>query len=155
MRAVTQILGLSVLVILMAGLGLLTPAAAQTDAAMSPSAPESVFTIDLNRLEQVDRGCRIDLVIANTHESDVTRFEVDWVFFDEDGVISNRTALELAPLMAGRTAVKQFVIEGLDCTAIDSALINGMNGCETADGPVEGCLALVGAMSRSGVTLRR
>ena len=34
-------------------------------------APQSAeIAIDLNRLEQLDRGCRIDLVISNNHNSD-------------------------------------------------------------------------------------
>ena len=147
------------LALFVAGAALGVPALAQSDAAepdsAAPAVEEAVITIDLNRLEQIDRGCRIDLVITNAHTSDVARFEVDWVFFDQDGVISNRTALELAPLSADRTAVKQFVVGGLDCTAINSALINSVSRCETAEGPIEGCQSLVNATSRGGVTLRR
>ena len=83
--------GTAVLLIGAAALMPIAPAAAQDTGGASPSGAE--IEIDLNRLEQLDRGCRIDLVITNGLDSNVTRFEVDWVFFDQDGVISNRAAL--------------------------------------------------------------
>ena len=129
------------------------PSAAR-EAAEPPNSDPGI-TIDLNRLDPVERGCRVLLVIANDTPHDFTRFEVDWVFFDTDGVISERTALEVAPLLARRTSVKQFVIDGLDCAAIDSALINGVTLCESQAAPVPDCLRLVEPMSRGGVTLRR
>ncbi|NBC34177.1 MAG: Tat pathway signal sequence domain protein [Alphaproteobacteria bacterium] len=130
------------------------PAAAQA-APENPAAADPEITIDLNRLDPSERGCRVHLVIANDTPHDFSRFEVDWVFFDGDGVISERTALEVAPLLARRTSVKQFVIDRLDCAAIDSALINGVTVCDSAEGPVADCLRLVEPMSRGGVTLRR
>lgn len=130
------------------------PAAAQ-EAPESPAAGDPEITIDLNRLDPTESGCRVHLVIANDTPHDFTRFEVDWVFFDRDGVISERSALEVAPLLARRTSVKQFVIDGLDCAAIDSALINGITVCESGEGPVADCLRLVEPMARDGVTLRR
>lgn len=142
-----------VLLILAAAMGPITPAIAQEESGAAPA--EATVDIDLNRLEQLDRGCRIDLVITNGTETGLNRFEVDWVFFDQDGVISNRTALELAPMPAGRTSVKQFVIDAIECGGISSALINGVNHCEGSDGVVEGCLDLVSVSSRAGVSLRQ
>lgn len=143
------------LALFLAGVGLLAGASAagQDDPQSRTADPE--ITIDLNRLDPAEGGCRVHLVIVNDTPHDFTRFEVDWVFFDTDGVISERTALEVAPLLARRTSVKQFVIDGLDCAAIDSALINGVTLCESQEGPVPDCLRLVEPMSRGGVTLRR
>jgi hypothetical protein len=92
------------------------------------------FRLELNKLETVDNACRVYFVLRNNTAVSVESYKPDLVFFDGNGVISNRLVVEGGPLPARKTRVKLFDVNGLDCGAIGSVLLNDVSGCAGADG---------------------
>ena len=69
------------------------------DPAAAPAAGGGV-TLELNKLEPYEKGCRTYMVVNNTSDTVYQSFKLDFVLFQPDGVISKRIALDLAPIKA-------------------------------------------------------
>jgi len=121
------------------------PAAAQGKAGTS-TAP----ALELNRLQAVDAGCRLHVVVSNPEPRRHDTFQLDLVVFDGDGVIARRIALDASPVRPNKTSVYAFDVEGLDCQRIGKLLLNDVIGCTTSDGGAD-CVAAVAVSSRAGV----
>jgi hypothetical protein len=122
-------------------------------AATAPAAPSA--TIELNKLEAYDKGCRAYVVVNNPGEEDYQSFKLDLVIFQTDGVIGKRFALDLAPLRAKKKSVKLFEIEGTACDKIGSFLINDVMECKMASGPIDDCLQRLTTSTLSDVQLSK
>ncbi|MDX1606670.1 MAG: hypothetical protein R3202_10790 [Candidatus Competibacterales bacterium] len=109
--------------------------------------------IELNKLEPRADGCRAYLVFEHRGEHDYDGFTLDLVLFDNDGVISRRLAVDAAPLRAGKTTVKVFDLEGLDCDSIQRVLLNDLSACSVDGSPLPDCIDRVGTGSRAGAAL--
>ena len=96
--------------------------------------------IELNKLEPASEACDVYLVVENATESTFRSLSLDLVVFDTDGIISERLALETAPLPAGKTSVKVFALDGLACSEVSRMLLNDVLACEDAGGAREQCL---------------
>lgn len=97
-------------------------------------------SLELNKLEPTDKGCRAHVVINNTGDTAYQSFKLDLVEFQTDGVIGKRLIVDLAPLKAQKKIVKAFEVEGLACDKIGSFLINDVTECKGDTGPVADCL---------------
>lgn len=97
-------------------------------------------SLQLNKLEDVDANCRAYLVATNTSAQRLASLNLDLVLFNRDGVIDQRLAVEMAPLRAGKTVVKAFVLANVECGAIGRILLNDVLSCETDDGALADCL---------------
>lgn len=129
------------LIAAVAAMGLGTGLAAQeTPAAPSDAGGEGV-TVELNKLEPSDKGCRAYIVVSNPTEASYDAYKLDLVLFQTDGVIGRRLALDLAPVRADKRTVKLFDLEGTQCDTIGNFLVNDVLDCKTASGPVTNCLA--------------
>lgn len=117
------------------------------------AAEGSAVRIELNRLEALDKACRVYLVLANAGADSFDTFKLDLVLFDTDGVIARRLAVEAAPLRAEKTSVKLFDLDGLACDRVGTVLVNDVLVCSTAKGPVEDCVAQVETASRTSAKL--
>ncbi len=111
------------------------PASAQTAAPASPG-----LTIELNKLEPQDKGCRAYFVIDNPGDKAFQALKLDVVIFQPDGVISRRVALNLAPVKAAKQTVKQFDFEGLSCDKAGRVLVNEIVECKLETGAAGDCL---------------
>ena len=103
-------------------------------------AAAATTSLELNKLEATDKGCRAHVVINNSSETAYQSFKLDLVEFRSDGVIGKRLILDLAPLKAQKKIVKSFELEGLACDKIGSFLINDVTDCKGETGPVADCL---------------
>ncbi|MBB3973165.1 hypothetical protein [Hansschlegelia beijingensis] len=112
--------------------------------AVASSAAASPVSIELNRLEPRDSACRVSLVVANPGEKAIDSLKLDLVFFDKEGVISRRLAVEAGPLRASKTAVKLFDAAEVACEGLSRVLLNDVTAC----GGEQDCLALVTTTSR-------
>ena len=121
--------------------GLLSLAAANAaeQAATTPPGPAAA-SIELNKLETYDKGCRAYVVVNNPSDTAYQAFKLDLVLFQTDGVISRRFALDLAPLKAQKKSVKLFELDGIACDRIGSFLINDVMDCKADAGPAPDCL---------------
>jgi hypothetical protein len=115
-------------------------------------AGEPSLSIQLNKLEPVDSGCRIYFVIENQGEEAYDELTVDLVTFDPAGIVGQRLLVELGPLRAAKTAVSSFDFEALECAAIDRILVNDVTSCLTPAGPPDDCVGRI-ALSSLGAEL--
>ena len=127
--------------LLATAVGLLSLAAANAaeQAATTPPGPAAA-SIELNKLETYDKGCRAYVVVNNPSDTAYQAFKLDLVLFQTDGVISRRFALDLAPLKAQKKSVKLFELDGIACDRIGSFLINDVMDCKADAGPAPDCL---------------
>ena len=99
--------------------------------------------IELNKLEDVDGGCRVYLVLGNATTDRFSAFKIDLVLFDGEGVISRRLAVDVAPLRPGKTAVRLFDIEGVPCGETGRILVNDVIECREGGTERRNCIDLV------------
>jgi len=119
---------------------------AQDKAPAAPAAP----ALELNRLQAVEGGCRLHVVVSNPEDRRHDTFQLDLVVFDGDGVIARRIALDASPVRPRKTSVYAFDVEGLDCKRIGRVLLNDVIGCAPGEGGGD-CVAAVSVSSRAGV----
>lgn len=122
-------------------------------AGMAARAQTAEIGIELNKAETTEGVCRIYLVVANRTPDGYDGFTVELVSFDGDGVIGQRLAVELAPLRAGRTAVKLFDLPNTGCEAVRRLLINDVTTCTVAGASRGDCFERVRPSTRAGVEL--
>ncbi len=113
------------------------------------------MTLELNKLESGENGCRAYMVIDNRGDAAFSVFKLDLVLFRPDGVIGKRLILDLAPIKAHKRTVKIFPVEGTPCDGFANMLINDVSECRTDAGPVENCLARLDLKSLSSVQLSK
>ena len=113
------------------------------------------ITLELNKLEAGENGCRAYMVIDNRAETAFSAFKLDLVLFRPDGVIGKRLILDLAPVKPHKRSVKVFPVEGTPCDGFANILINDVSECRTDAGPVENCLARLELKSLSTAQLSK
>ena len=69
---------------------------------------QETISVELNKLEPVENGCRAYIIISNTSSTAYDAFKLDLVMFKTDGIIGRRFALNLAPLRPSKRTVKLF-----------------------------------------------
>jgi hypothetical protein len=116
----------------------------------APAAAEDGLTVELNRLEPAEAGCRAYLVVENGGDA-LSSLNLDLVAFDGAGLILSRLAVEAGPLRARRPTVTAFAIPGVACDAIARVLVNDVLACGEAE-PAS-CFARMTARSRGGAEL--
>lgn len=109
-----------------------------------PATAASGVSVELNRLEPREQACRVSLVVGNPGEKAYDSLKLDLVFFDKDGVISRRIAVEAGPVRAAKTSVKLFDAADTACDAVSRVLLNDVTAC----GGEADCLGLVTTTSR-------
>ncbi len=122
------------------------------------SANAGRISVELNRADPFESGCRLSFVIRNDTPHSFTALQWDLVGFDPEGLIADRMAANVAPLPAHKTSVKQFDVTSLSCERLGKLLLNDITRCE-ADGdhkdawdPFD-CLELITASSRTEIEL--
>jgi len=122
--------------------------------AAAPSAPKKI-SVELNKLEPVDRGCRAYVVVDNATQSAYTVLKLDLVLFRPDGVIDRRIAIDIGPLSANRKDVKTFDLEATPCSQIGSIFVNDVLECRSGEQDVSDCLDKIAVSSRGPATLSK
>lgn len=118
-------------------------------AAAAATAEPAPIRLELNRLEPVEAGCRVYLVVGNDGEQALESLKLDLVLFGSDGVIDRRLALEAGPLRAAKTSVKLFDLTDLPCTGLGSILVNDVLACREAGGAEPDCFARLALATRT------
>ena len=131
------------------------PPAAAGVAPATASAATGSTTLELNKLETYDKGCRAYMVVNNGSEATYQSFKLDLVLFQSDGVIGRRFALDLAPLKPQKKTVKLFDLEGIACDKIGSFLINDVLECKSEAGPAPDCLQHLKTSTLTNVQLSK
>ncbi|TPW29897.1 hypothetical protein [Pararhizobium mangrovi] len=114
---------------------------------------DGALSIELNRLESSDKGCRFTFVAKNAMKRDIAGLTVQVVLFDGKGLVDRMTSLDFQGLPAGRMRVRRFDVPGTDCANVSRILVNDAPECE---GPEPGaCLAHLSTASRTDTELTR
>ena len=147
-RAVEQLNGMGVIV-------LATIAAIGVSGSSARAADAPALSVELNKLETYDKGCRAYVVINTAGESAFQSVKLDLVLFQPDGIIARRFAVDLAPLKGNKKTVKLFDMEGIACDKIASVLVNDVMDCKIDSGPVADCLTKMTLSSVAGAPLNK
>jgi hypothetical protein len=113
------------------------------------------ITVELNKLEPVDKGCRVYTVVDNPGSVGFQTLKLDLILFHTDGVIGRRLMLDLAPLKSAKKTVKMFDLDGTPCDKIGSFLVHDVMECKADTGPVEKCLDAITLKSLSNVQITK
>lgn len=122
-----------------------------------PAQPESSdgITLELNKIEKSDKGCRAYVVVTNPTSTSYEAFKLDLVMFQTDGIVGRRFALDLAPVRPDKRSVKLFDLDGAQCDGIGSFLINDVMDCRTSSGPATDCLSRLKVKSLTKVEISK
>ena len=134
-------------------LGLITHTSALAQKAAAADAPGT--SLELNKLETTDKGCRAYIVANNPTDEVYQSLKLDLILFQTDAVIGKRFALDLAPLRARKKVVKIFEIDAMACDKIGSFLINDVMECKTDAGAVDNCLQRLTTSTLTNVQLSK
>lgn len=146
--------GFGALIMGFASLACFAPAIAG-EATPSAAAAAPAITVELNKLETVDKGCRVYTVVDNPGSVGFQTLKLDLILFHTDGVIGRRLMLDLAPLKSAKKTVKMFDLEGTACDKIGSFLVHDVMECKADTGPVEKCLDAITLKSLSNVQITK
>ncbi len=113
------------------------------------------ISLELNKLEASDKGCRAYVVVSNPTSTSYDAYKLDLVMFQPDGIIGRRFAVDLAPLRPSKRTVKLFELDGTKCDQIGSFLINDVMECRSDAGPVKDCLASMKVNSLTKVEISK
>ncbi len=140
--------------------GLLLATAFATSVVAQEKVPAQVaavgtIAVELNRLEPIDNGCRLYLVVDNQTRMPFSTLQLDLVLFRTDGVVDQRFFVDLAPLRKEKRIVKLFEIEKVKCTEVGSLLVNDVNECRSDKEAVSDCLPLLSASSLASAKMMK
>ena len=119
-----------------------------------PAAADTSVSLELNKLEPSEKGCRAYVVVSNPSSTTYDAYKLDLVIFQSDGVIGRRFALDLAPLRPSKRTVKLFELDNTSCDNIGSFLVNDVLECRAGSGQVTDCLSglKVSSLTKVGIT---
>lgn len=113
------------------------------------------ISLELNKLEDSDKGCRAYVVVSNPTDTRYDAYKLDLVMFQPDGIIGRRFAVDLAPLRPSKRTVKLFELDGTKCDGIGSFLVNDVMECRSDTGPVGDCLSSMKVKSLTKVEISK
>jgi len=117
----------------------------------SARADTGAVKIELNKLEQTDKGCRFYWLVNNQSGIDLKTLDVTFYWFQSDGVIGGDLKFAFAPAGSKSLKVKKYLLANKTCSNFASLLLNEINQCSAADGPVTECAKHLEYASRTTV----
>lgn len=123
--------------------------------AIAQSETGGPISVELNKLEPIDTGCRIYVVVNNETESEFETLKLDLVLFKTDGIVDQRFFVDLAPLRKQKRIVKLFELGKVQCEEIGSFLVNDVVECRSGNEAVENCLGRLDVTSRASAKLSK
>lgn len=98
-----------------------------------PGAQERQLTIELNKVQQSQDGCRLSFIAVNRMGANLDTTAMEVVFFDANDVVSEMLLLDFGRLPADKTKVVEFVLQQQQCEQISRVLVNDVVECSTAE----------------------
>ncbi len=117
----------------------------------SARADAGAVKIELNKLEQTDKGCRFYWLVNNQSGLDLKALDLTFYWFQSDGVIGGDLKFAFAPAASKSLKVKKYMLANKTCTDFASLLLNEINQCTAAEGPVTECANHLSYASRTTV----
>ncbi len=134
--------------------GIIGCAALAAAAVAAPAAAEEPrLTVELNKFEDVEAGCRSFFLFRNATETVFAEFEMSLAILDTDGVIDRLLTIDAAPLPAERTTLKLFEIPEIGCARIGEVLLHEIAACAPQNGEEMDCFPLLELSSKTDAPL--
>lgn len=121
----------------------------------TPTQEATQIAVELNKLETIESGCRIYVVVDNKSETDFKTLKLDLVLFRADGIVDQRFFVDLAPLRNQKRIVKLFELNKVACDDIGSFLVNDVVECRSETENINGCLARMSVSSLAKAPLTK
>lgn len=121
----------------------------------APSPENGKIEVELNKLETIDAGCRIYVVVNNKSDTEFKTLKLDLVLFRTDGIVDQRFFVDLAPLRKEKRIVKLFELSKVACNDIGSFLVNDVVECRNATESVDNCLSRMSVSSLAKAKLSK
>lgn len=116
-------------------------------------AQDGRLTVELNKFETIEAGCRTFFLFRNGSSTGFQGFEMSLAVFDREGVIDRLLKVEAAPLPAERTTLKLFEIPEMQCEEVGEILLHEIARCEPEGGGTLDCFTIVDLASRAPAAL--
>ncbi|MEM8569902.1 MAG: hypothetical protein AAGG56_03240 [Pseudomonadota bacterium] len=91
------------------------------------------LSLELDSLTQVETSCRLTFVARSSIDVDLTSLVLEAVAFNVDGGVARIALFDFGALPASGLRVRQFDLPDMECAAVETILINGIDTCEGAD----------------------
>jgi len=127
----------------------------QEEVTEAPGQETEQIGVELNKLETIENGCRIYVVVDNKSETDFKTLKLDLVLFRTDGIVDQRFFVDLAPLRNQKRIVKLFELNKVACDDIGSFLVNDVVECRSETENIDGCLARMSVSSLAKAALTK
>ncbi|CFX11112.1 conserved exported protein of unknown function [Candidatus Filomicrobium marinum] len=127
----------------------------QEPAKAAPSTENGQIEVELNKLETIDTGCRIYVVVNNKSDTEFKTLKLDLVLFRTDGIVDQRFFVDLAPLRKEKRIVKLFELSKVACNDIGSFLVNDVVECRNTTESVDNCLSRMSVSSLAKAKLSK
>ncbi len=121
-----------------------------TQAAATPAGAGAPLRVELNKLETAGDTCKAVMIVENGKGGAIKSLRLDLYAFDTDGVVQKRSMVELGPVPARKTALRQFEIAPTPCAQVGRVLLNDVAACEGHDLTRESCLERIEPSSAKG-----
>lgn len=117
------------------------------------AAAEGRLTVELNKFEEVEGGCRSFFLFRNRTGMAFEGFELSLAILTADGVIDRLLTIDAAPLPADRTTLKLFEIPEIACSAIGEVLLHDIASCRPQNAEETDCFAFLELSSKTAAPL--
>lgn len=114
------------------------------------TAPATALVLELNTLQPTDRGCRFTFLVENRLGGTLDGAAFEMAIFDGDGRISRFTIVDFKDLPDGKTKVRQFDFNQMDCAKIGRVLVNDATECKGDGIEPDTCMRTLKTESRVG-----
>ena len=122
-------------------------------AAAGARAQSEILSVELNKVEQSEEGCRFSLLIENESDIAFAEFGMDLALFDQGGVLATRVTANIGKLQPDKIHLRTFVIESLDCSGVGRVPLNDVTACRHDSSAPLDCLEAVDVSHRGAVAL--
>lgn len=117
--------------------------AAALGAAGAAWAGEAKVSVELNKLESFEGGCRSYFLFRNRTALTLSEFEMSLAILDGGGVIDRLLTIDAAPLPAERTTLKIFEIPDIGCDNVGELILHDIAACGAPNEEAVDCFALI------------
>ena len=107
--------------------------------------------IELNATQSTDESCTFTFQVINGYSTDIQKAVYEAVLFDRKGTVNRLTLFDFGALPAGRPRVRQFVVQGVQCSGLGQVLINGAHACDATNLDASACETDLRLMSLSEI----
>lgn len=109
-------------------IGVLAGATLSGLAAATAQDAKDSLSIELNKVEQKESGCRMSFIAVNQLPARLEKTALEIVVFDRNSIVSQMLVLDFGRLPSGKTKVVEFELP-YKCDTISRVLVNGVSEC--------------------------